>query len=323
MKTRLLRAIFGSLLMCSADVAVAQDYPSRPIRLIHTGAPGATNDVVARLVAQRMAADLGQQFLVEARPQGAGIPATQSVTISPPDGYTVMFTNTGTHSISPAIYKTLPYDIFRDFDPVTVLATVPFALVVNKDVPANSIGELIALLKKEPGKYLFASSGKGTPGHLAAELFKMRAGVEGVHVPYRGAGPAIVDLLAGRVHILFDNPPSVLPHIQSGAVRALATTGGARLEILPNLPTLVEVGISGADLASWYGLAMPKGAPGRVIERLNAAAVIAVKDAEVARRLTELGAVLWGSSPAEMTEFMQRQLPKWRAVVEAAGVTPD
>jgi len=323
MEIRWLGCLVGALLLSGTASLKSQDYPSRPIRVVHTGAPGATNDVVARLVAQRMSSELGQQLIVEARPQGAGIPATQSVVIAAPDGYTVMFTNTGTHSISPAIYKSLPYDIFRDFDPVTVLATVPFVLVVNKDVPANSVAELIALLKKEPGKLVFASSGKGTPGHLAAELFKMRAQVDGVHVPYRGAGPAIVDLLAGRVHILFDNPPSVLPHIQSGAVRALATTATSRLAILPDLPTLIELGISGADLTSWYGFATPKGTPAPVIERLNGAAVKAVKDPEVAKRLGELGAVLWGSSPAEMTAFMQQQLPKWRAVVEAAGVTAD
>ena len=306
-----------------AGFASTQEYPNRPIRLSHTGAPGATNDVVARLLTQRMGAELGQQIIVEARPQGIGIPAVQAVTSATPDGYTLLFTNTGTHSITPAIYKTLPYDIFRDFDPISVVATVPFVLVINKDVPASSVGELIALLKKEPGKYLFASSGKGTPGHLAAELFKMRAGVEAVHVPYRGAGPAIVDLLGGRVHVLFDNPPSVLPHIQSGAVRALGTTDARRLEMLPNLPTLIEVGLAGADLASWYGFAAPKGTPRSVIDRLNASILQAIKDPEVERRLKELGAVLWGSSPAEMTDFMRRQLAKWQAVVETAGIKPD
>lgn len=324
MKPQWLSIVVAAGLAISGAAALAQDYPTRPIRTIHTGAPGATNDVVARLVTHRMAAEIGQQFIVEARPQGAGIPAAQAVTVAAPDGYTLMFTNTGTHSISPAIYGAkLPYDIFRDFEPISVLATVPFVLVVNKDVPANTVQELIALLKREPGKYLFASSGKGTPGHLAAELFKLRAGVDGVHVPYRGAGPAIVDLLGGRVHILFDNPPSVLAHIKSGAVRALATTAAQRLEMLPELPTLVEIGLAGADLASWYGFAAPKGTPRAVIDRVNAATLKAVQDAEVAVKLKELGAVLWGSSPAEMTQFMTTQLPKWQAVVQAAGVTPE
>lgn len=304
---------------CWASAATAQDYPNRPIRMFLSGSPGATNDVVSRIITQKMGTDLGQQFVSEIRPQGAGIPAVQAVTSAPPDGYTILFGNTGNLSINIALFKSVPYDIYNDLEPITVLATVPFALVINKDLPAKNVPELIALLKANPGKYAFASGGVGAPGHLAAELFKMQTGTDIVHVPYRGASPALVDLMAGRVQLMFDNPPSVMQHISAGSVRALATTDSKRLAILPDLPTLNEVGMKDAQIASWYGFAAPKGTPRAVIDRLNASARKALQDPNVAKQLGELGAQTWGSTPGEMTEWMRAQLTKWQSVVKASG----
>lgn len=308
---------------CWAGAATAQDYPNRPIRMFLSGSPGATNDVVSRIITQKMSIDLGQQFVSEIRPQGAGIPAVQAVTSAPPDGYTILFGNTGNLSINIALFKSVPYDIYNDLEPITVLATVPFALVINKDLPAKNVPELIALLKANPGKYAFASGGVGAPGHLAAELFKMQTGTDIVHVPYRGASPALVDLMAGRVQLMFDNPPSVMQHISAGSVRALATTDSKRLAILPDLPTLNEVGMKDAQIASWYGFAAPKGTPRAVIDRLNTSARKALQDPNVAKQLGELGAQTWGSTPAEMTEWMRAQLTKWQSVVKASGAAPQ
>lgn len=305
----------------AVSAVAAQDYPNRPIRMFLSGSPGATNDVVSRIITQRMATDLGQQFVSEIRSQGAGIPAVLGVTSAQPDGYTILFGNTGNLSINIALFKSVPYNIYNDLEPITVLATVPFALVINKEIPANNVPELVALLKANPGKYSYASGGVGSPGHLTAELFKMRTGTDIVHVPYRGAGPALIDLMAGRVQLMFDNPPSVMQHIRSGSVRALATTDAKRLATLPDLPTLNEIGMEDSQLASWYGFAAPRGTPRAVIDRLNASARKALQDPEVAKLLEELSAQPWGSTPGEMTEWMRAQLAKWQAVVKASGAT--
>ena len=284
---------------------------------------GGSTDLVARVIAEKMTQELGQQVIVENKGGAGGNLGSASVAKAEPDGYTILMGTVATHALNPAIYKKMPYDAVADFAPISLLVTVPNVLVVNPQLPAKNVEELIALLKAEPGKYSYASSGNGTPLHLSGELFKSMAGVDMVHIPYKGAGPALTDLLGGHVPIMFDNLPSSTGYIKDGRLRGLAVTTAERSPSMPDLPTIAESGLPGYETYTWNALFAPAGTPPAVIERLNAAAVAAVADPEVQAKLQGFGATVVGSSPAELATHVQDELAKWAPVITASGTQID
>ena len=310
------------LFLSTIQLASGQDYPVRAVRIVVPFAAGATNDIVARLFARKFSEQTKQPFVVENRAGGSGIPGAEFVAKSAPDGYTLLLGNTSLLGIHVSLYSKLPYDP-RDFAPVSVLAISPSALVVHPSVPAKSASELIAHAKASPGKLNYASAGNGTPFHLSAELFKAQTGTNMVHVPYKGAAPALSDLLAGEVQLMFDNIPSVLPHIRSGKVRAIATTGATRLSLLPEVPTLAEAGFKNAQSVSWFAIVAPKGTPKDIIARLHAEIVKAESQADVRQRLYELGAEPVGNSPEEAAEHIRAEIAKWEKVIKESGAKAD
>jgi tripartite-type tricarboxylate transporter receptor subunit TctC len=237
-----------------------------------------------------------------------------------PDGYTILMGAVGTHAINPSLYPTMPYDPVKDFAPVTLVASVPNVLVVNPEVPAKSVQELIDLAKAKPGELNFASSGNGTSIHLSGELFKAMTGTDIVHVPYKGSGPAVTDLLGGQVQMMFDNMPSSLPHVKAGKLRALGVTSANRSPALPEVPTIAEAGVPGYDATSWFGILAPAGTPEPVVTRLQGAIVQALGEPEMRQRMADLGAEPVGDTPAEFSQFIAAEIAKWAKVVNDAGV---
>ena len=310
----------GLLCLVGAGSARAQDYPNKPVRLVVPFSPAGTTDVLARLVGERLSASLGQQFVVDNRPGAAGNIGTAQVAKAEPDGYTLLMGTVGTHAINSSIYPTLPYDPVKDFAPVTLVATVPNVLVVNPEVPANSVKELIALAKEKPGELNFASSGNGTSIHLSGELFKTMAGVDMVHVPYKGSGPAVVDLLGGQVDMMFDNLPSSAPQIKAGKLRPLAVTTKERSPMLPDVPTMAEAGVPGFESYSWFGILAPAGTPEAIVNKLQGEIAKALADPAMRERFAEVGAVPVGDTPAEFADLIAAETAKWAKVVEEAGV---
>jgi tripartite-type tricarboxylate transporter receptor subunit TctC len=321
---RVLRRIFLAGLCLLPFAAEAQTYPSRTIKIVVPLAAGGTNDIIARLIGDRMSEALKTSVIVENRPGGAGgSVGADTVAKADPDGYTLLLASTATLAINPSLYTKLPYDPQRDFEPVSVIGTSPLILVVNPSIPATNVGELTALLRSKPGAYSYASAGKGTPLHLVAELFRTQTGTDIVHVPYRGAAPAVSDLLAGHVHLMFDNLPSLLPHIEAGTLRPLLVTGSRRLPQIPNTPTVIEAGLGGAEAVSWFALAAPKGTPPEVMGKLSEAVRAIVKSPDVSGRLVGLGTEPWGSTPDEMRAHIVRELAKWARIVKESGATAE
>jgi tripartite-type tricarboxylate transporter receptor subunit TctC len=311
-----------SLLLPMIRPAAGQDYPARTVRIVVPFAAGATNDIVARLFAQKLSDQTGQAFIVENRTGGGGIPGADFVAKSAADGYTLLLGNTSLLAIQVGLHSKLPYDP-REFEPVSVLAVSPSVLIVHPSVPAASVAELIAYAKAAPGNLSYASAGNGSPFHLSAELFKAQTGVQMVHVPYKGSAPALIDLLAGQVQLMFDNIPSVLPHIRSGKVRALATTGATRLALLPEVPTLAEAGFKNAQSVSWFAIVAPKGTPKGIVARLHAEIVRAETQPQLRQRLHELGAEPVGNSPAEAAAHIRAEIAKWEKVIKESGAKAD
>jgi tripartite-type tricarboxylate transporter receptor subunit TctC len=303
-----------------AGPAKAQDYPTKPIRLVVPFAAGGATDVLARLVGERLTASLGQQVVVDNRPGAGGNIGSDLVARAEPDGYTILMGAVGTHAINPSLYPKMPYDPVKDFAPVTLVASVPNVLVVNPEVPAKSVQELIDLAKAKPGELNFASSGNGTSIHLSGELFKAMTGTDIVHVPYKGSGPAVTDLLGGQVQMMFDNMPSSLPHVKAGKLRALGVTSAKRSPALPEVPTIAEAGVPGYDATSWFGILAPAGTPEPVVTRLQGAIVQALGEPEMRQRMADLGAEPVGDTPAEFGQFITAELAKWAKVVNDAGV---
>jgi tripartite-type tricarboxylate transporter receptor subunit TctC len=299
------------------------EYPSRPVTLVVPFPAGGSTDLVARLIASGMTKHLGQQLVIENRGGAGGNIGSAAVARAEPDGYTILMATVATHALNPALYKKMPFDPVEDFAPVSLLALIPNVLVVNNDFPAKSVQELIDLLKADPGKYSYASSGNGTPLHLSGELFKSMAGVDMAHVPYKGAGPALVDVMGGHVPIMFDNLPSSTEHIRAGKLRGLAVTTAERAPSMPDLPTIAESGLPGYETYTWNALFAPAGTPKDVIDRLNAAANAAVADPDVQAKLKDVGAVPKGSTPEELASHVQAELAKWAPVVKASGAQID
>jgi tripartite-type tricarboxylate transporter receptor subunit TctC len=321
---KVLSRVFLALLLIIPVVALAQNYPSRTIKIVVPLSAGGTNDIIARLLADKLTQALKTSVIVENRPGGAGgSVGADTVAKAEPDGHTLLLASTATLAINPSLYAKLPYDPQRDFEPISVIRTSPLILVANAGQPVKNVGDLIASLRAKPGDYSYASAGKGTPLHLVAELFLTQTGTRAVHVPYRGAAPAVSDLLAGHIHLLFDNLPSVLPHIQAGTLRPLLVTGSRRLPQLPDTPTVIEAGLGGAEAVSWFALAAPKGTPPEIVSQLSDATRVIITSADVSARLLELGTEPLGSTPDEMRAHIVRETAKWARIVKEAGATVE
>jgi len=316
-----IRTLVAALSFCSfPGVVFAQDYPSKTVRWVSPWPPGGANDIFSRILAQKLSETLGQAVVVENRPGAAGAIGTEAVARSAADGYIITLGSSPTHAIAPSLNPALPYDPLRDFEAVTLVAVVPNVLVVNPAVPANSVRELIALAKSRPGTLNFASAGNGTSQHLSGELFKVMAGVDMVHVPYKGTAPALNELLAGQVQLAFDNIPALLPHIQSGKLRALAVTPAVRSVALPDLPTVAESGLPGYDASVWFGVFVPAGTPRPVIQRLHTEIAKALAAPDVKARMAAMGAEVSGMGPEPFREFWRKEIPKWAGVVKTAAI---
>ncbi|WEK06798.1 MAG: tripartite tricarboxylate transporter substrate binding protein [Candidatus Devosia phytovorans] len=299
----------------------AQDFPNQPINLVVPFAAGGSTDLVGRVVAEAMSQQLGQQVLVVNQAGAGGVLGATAVADAPPDGYTILMGTIATHALSASLYATPPFDPSADFEPISLLVTVPNVLLVNPDFPASNVEELIAKLKAEPETHAYASSGNGTPLHLSGELFKSMTGTDMVHVPYQGSGPALVDALSGAVPIIFDNLPSATEHMKAGTLRPLAVTTLERAASFPDVPTMDEAGVPGYETNTWNALFAPAGTPPEVVAKLNQAAVAAVSDPAVAARLAEVGAVVVASSSEELATHVAEEVARWAPVIAEAGVT--
>ncbi|MBB3009080.1 Bug family tripartite tricarboxylate transporter substrate binding protein [Cupriavidus alkaliphilus] len=308
----------GAALMAAPGAAAAA-YPDKPIRLIVPAAAGGTTDIASRLVGKRMGELLGQPVVVENRAGGGGIIGAQALRQSAADGYTLMMGNIGPNAINYSLYRQLPYRA-EDFAPITLVVSVPNVLVVNASVPARTVAELVALARAQPGKYSFASSGTGQSVHLSGELFRKRTGTDLIHVPYKGAAPAVADLVAGQVTMMVDNLPSSLPHIRSGKLRALAVTSASRVPELPDVPTMKEAGVNDFQVTAWFGLVAPAGTPPEVIDRLQKTVAGILDEPEIKSRLAELGGIPGGDTPAHFGSFIKSERERWARVVKDTGI---
>jgi tripartite-type tricarboxylate transporter receptor subunit TctC len=322
------RSLFGRLTALAAATlvslgAVAQTYPAKPVRMIVGFAPGGGTDVVARVISQKLSEGYGQQVIVENRAGATGTIGADLVAKSAPDGYTLIMGHVNSHAIAPSMFKKLPYDALRDFATVAYVGYVPNVLVVHPSVPAKSMKELIALAKSKPGALNYASSGTGSTQHLAGEMFKQLAGVDIVHVPYKGSGQAIGDLLAGTVTMNFDTMPPVIEPIKAGRLRALAISTPRRIPQLPDVPTFTEEGMSGFDVTNWYGVMAPAGTPREIVNKLNADINKAMQVPEVRARLEQVGTQLREGSAADFETFQKAEVAKYAKLVKDAGILPE
>jgi tripartite-type tricarboxylate transporter receptor subunit TctC len=312
----------AAVLPFTARLVWAETYPSRPVHVLVGQAAGSSTDITGRLVAQPLSERLGQPFVVDVRPGATGNIATEAVVRAAPDGYTLLVMNSQ-NTINAALYTKLTFDFVRDIVPIALVDRVPLVMEVNPSFPAKTVPEFIAYAKAHPGKINMASAGIGGPQHVAGELFKYMAGVDLVHVPYRGSTPALVDLMAGQVQVMFDVTPSSLPHIQAGKLRPLAVTTPERMNVLPNVPALTEF-LPGYEAFGWVGLAAPKGTPQAIVDTLNKQANAAVADPQVNARLRDLGAqVVPPSTPADVAKFIAADTAKWTKVVKFANIKVD
>lgn len=319
--TRVLGIVLGAFALLGSASLQAQPYPSRPVKIIVPFAPGGTTDIFARLVADKLSQSMGQQFIIENRGGAGGNIGADAVAKAPPDGYTLVMGTVGTHAINASLYARMPYNPLTDFAPVAFTAGVPNVMVVNpKNVKAMTVKEFIEEAKAAPKKLTMASSGNGTSIHLSGEMFKQMTGVEMPHVPYRGSGPAINDLVGGQVDVMFDNLPSCVEQVRAGNLRALAVTSANRSPALPNVPTLQEAGLQGFEASSWFALFAPKGTPSEIVSRLNAEVVKALQTPELKARFADLGGDIRLMSPEELGSFVQAEHAKWAGAVKAAGV---
>jgi tripartite-type tricarboxylate transporter receptor subunit TctC len=318
------KAAFAAVAFTFAACALAQsNYPTKPIRLVVPFPPGGATDILAREVAQRLTEAWGQSVVVDNRPGAGGNIGTELVAKSAPDGYTLEMGTVGTHAINASLYSKLPYDHVKDFAPVILVAGVPNVLVVNLSLPVNSVQELIAYAKANPGKLNFASSGSGTSIHLSGELFKVMAGVDMTHVPYKGSAPALQDLIGGRVQLMFDNLPPSLPQIKGGKLKALAVTSSTRAPALPDTPTIAESGLPGFEASSWFGVLAPAGTPPAIIAKLNAEIAKWLTTPEAREKLLALGADAAGGTPEDFARHIQLETTKWAKVVKDSGAKVD
>jgi tripartite-type tricarboxylate transporter receptor subunit TctC len=308
----------AGVLLAFTAIAAAQDYPTKPVRVIIPFPPGAINDTVGRLIATQLSNRLGKQFIVENRAGAGGVVGTELAANAPKDGYTLLVVSL-VNTVNPWLY-TLNYEPIKAFTPIAFLASSPNVVVVNPEVPVKTLGEFIALAKKQPGKIQYASGGVGSFMHLGGELFKLSAGVNLLHVPFRGGGPAMIDVVGGHTNAIFATVPTATPQVKSGKARALAVGAAKRQSVLPDVPTATEAGLPGYDVANWVGIVAPAGTPAAIVEKLNKEITAAMQSAEVQKQLANEGAETTTMSPAEFGDFMEKELAKWGRVVKEGGI---
>jgi len=316
---RKLVLLLGMVAFC----AFAQPYPSKPVRVIIPYPPGGGNDTLGRLFAAKLGDRLGQPFIVENRPGAGTMIGTEAAAKSAPDGYTILLSSIATHALSPNLYSRVPYDPIKDFAPITLLGIAPTVLVINQDVPAKSLSELISLAKSKPGQLAYASGGNGTPPHINGEVFKSIAGVDLLHVAYKGGGPALTDLIAGRVHVMLDTAASAMPHVRAGKLRALAIAAPKRSAEYPDLPTFAEAGLAAYDTNAWYSMHAPAGTPPDIVRRLNTELVAILKEPDILARFKQLSTEPVGNTPEEFAAFVKAELDKYARIIKAAGIKLD
>jgi tripartite-type tricarboxylate transporter receptor subunit TctC len=305
------------------SVARAQAYPNKPIKMVAPSTPGDAPDVIARLVADKLSVVLGQQVVVENRPGAGGVVGSDAVAKAAPDGYTLIMGNAGSHGINAAVYSKLPYDIQRDFVPVSQVAIAPNIVVINPGIPANSVSEFIAYAKANPGKLSYASGGNGSSAHMSMELFKSMAGLDIQHVPYKGSSPALTDLIGGQVAIFIGNMPPTVPHVKAGKLRALAVTTKSRSALMPELPTINEGALPGFETVAWFGVLAPAGTPPDIVNRLSTEIGKIARSPEMRERLIAMGAEPVGSTPAEFKAVIDRDIAKWKPLAQKVGIKVD
>jgi tripartite-type tricarboxylate transporter receptor subunit TctC len=316
---RALLVALGALLF--GGTATAQDYPSRPVKIVVPFPAGGSNDIIARILAQKLNERTGQPFLIENRGGAGGNIGSDAVATSEADGYTLLLTAPPPLTINAALYKNLPYDPAKAFAPISLVASVPIVLAVHPSVEANNVGELIALAKAKPGTLNFGSSGNGSTNHLAGELLKSMTGINIVHLPYRGAAPAMNDLIAGHIPMMFDNIPAVLPQVQGKAIKAIAVAGAKRAAALPDVPTVAESGVPGFEASAWFGLVAPAKTPAPVLAKLASEVEAILKMPDVQKRFTELGAEPGSISGAAFGRFLAEETTKWTKIIQSSGAT--
>jgi len=317
-----MRRLFA-LLLALPLAAAAQNFPSKPIRMICPFTPAGAVDIASRATAHELTRILGQTVTVDNKPGAGGNLGGAEAARSAPDGYTIFMTTSGIQSINPTLYAKMPFDPNKDLTPVAPLVSLNNVLVLHPSVPAKNLQEVIALAKKEPGKLTYASSGNGTSIHMSGAMFTQMTKTDILHIPYKGSGPAVTDLLGGQVQMMFDNIPSSLPHIKAGKLRAIATTGAKRDPALPDVPTIAEAGVPGYESGVWFGLAAPAGTPKDVIAKLNAASVQATKSPEFIKRMTDLGYNIIPGTPEDMAAMNKRDLALWAPIIKASGAKVD
>jgi tripartite-type tricarboxylate transporter receptor subunit TctC len=325
----MMKAIFRRAIWMACGLALmsggvrADDYPSHPVKIVVPFPPGGSNDIIARILAQKLSERSGQQFFVENRGGAGGNIGAEAVAKAGADGYTLLVTAPPPLTTNVALYRNLPFDPARDFAPVALLATVPIVLMVHPSLPVKNVQELVALAKAKPGTLNFGSSGIGSTNHLAGELLKHMTGIDIVHVPYKGAAPAMNDLIAGHIPMMFDNMPAVLPQVQGGAVRAIAVAGARRASALPDVPTVAEQGVDGFEAFSWFGLVAPAKTLAPVLETLQREVEAILKMPDVRKRLTELGAEPGAIAAAGFGKFLGDDTAKWTKIIQASGATAN
>jgi len=314
------------LAACAGAIAsaagAAENYPQRAIRLIVPYPPGGAGDIIGRILAARLGEAVRQQVVADNRPGGGQVIATQLAARANPDGHTLLLAST-THAINPGLLKKLPYDSIRDFSAITLVADSPLLFLAHPALEVASIQDLVAAAKSRPGRINYASSGPGTGGHLSVELLKRMTGIDLVHIPYKGAGPALVDLVSGQVQVMCTSPLPSLPHVRAGRLKGLAMTGRARSSAAPEIPTVAESGVPGYESTLWYALLAPAATPQPVMRRLHAETVKAIRLPEVVGQLSALGAQPIGNSPQEVTKFLQGEITRWTRLIEQAGIRSD